>query len=136
MKRYALKGINDDQTECSVCGKVELKRVMWLVELDEEGNEISEPFFCGTTCGAKLMNQKISKIRTITANFDSTVDSIRRDLKLQKERELGYEEVYNEFKDIRGGANRRAHPAFDRALAIQKQAFDWANSQPVKVEIA
>jgi hypothetical protein len=64
MKRYALKGINDDQTECSVCGKVELKRVMWLVELDEEGNEISEPFFCGTTCGAKLMNQKISKIRT------------------------------------------------------------------------
>jgi hypothetical protein len=136
MKRYALKGINDDQTECSVCGKVELNRVMWLVELDEEGNEISEPFFCGTTCGAKLMNQKISKIRTITANFDSTVDSIRRDLKFQKERELGYEEVYNEFKDIRGWANRRAHPAFDRALAIQKQAFDWANSQPVKVEIA
>ena len=28
MKRYALKGINDEQHECSVCGRIELKRVV------------------------------------------------------------------------------------------------------------
>jgi len=70
-KRYGLKGINDEQHECSVCGKVELKRVMWLVELDDDGNEVGLPFHCGTTCGANLMNQKISKVRTAIKNLRS-----------------------------------------------------------------
>jgi hypothetical protein len=30
MKRYGLKGINDEETTCCVCGKIELRRVMWL----------------------------------------------------------------------------------------------------------
>ena len=54
-KRYALKGINDEETVCTICGRVELKRVMWLQELDSDGNEIGEAIHCGTTCGAHLL---------------------------------------------------------------------------------
>ena len=70
-KRYGLKGINDDQHECSVCGKIELKRVMWLVELDDDGNEVGEPFHCGTTCGANLMNRKLTIVNKTVKNLRS-----------------------------------------------------------------
>ena len=57
-RQYKLKGINDDHDTCEICGKTELKRVMWLVEVSEDGDEITEAFPAGLICGAKLLGIK------------------------------------------------------------------------------
>lgn len=54
-KQYKLRGINADHDTCEICGKTNLKKVMWLVELDPDGGELGQPFAAGTTCGAKLL---------------------------------------------------------------------------------
>lgn len=54
-QQYKLMGVNSDEDTCSCCGKTNLKRVMWLMELDEEGNANGEVFPMGTTCGQKKM---------------------------------------------------------------------------------
>lgn len=57
-KQYKLKGLNDDHDTCEICGKTNLKRVMWLVEINEDEEEIGEAFAAGTTCGAKKLGLK------------------------------------------------------------------------------
>jgi hypothetical protein len=54
---YTLKGCNDEETICARCGRTELNRVVWLAELDEDGNE-SKPEPYGTTCAARLLTPK------------------------------------------------------------------------------
>jgi hypothetical protein len=54
-RKYKLMGVNSDEDTCSCCGKTNLKRVMWLMECDEEGNANGEVFPMGTTCGSKKM---------------------------------------------------------------------------------
>jgi hypothetical protein len=54
-KQYKLKGINGDSDTCELCGKTNLKKVMWLAELDPDGNELGFVFAVGTTCGAKKL---------------------------------------------------------------------------------
>lgn len=49
-KLYKLVAINDDIDFCIACGKEELKRVMWLENLE---TGIIEHY--GTTCGARML---------------------------------------------------------------------------------
>jgi hypothetical protein len=53
--KYAVKGINDDVDTCEVCGKRGLKRVVWLVELSKEGEELGDPMPVGTDCAGRMM---------------------------------------------------------------------------------
>jgi hypothetical protein len=54
-RMYKLVGTNDDQDSCCCCGRSGLKRVMWLVPLDEDGNPAGEPEHYGTSCAAKML---------------------------------------------------------------------------------
>lgn len=54
---HKLKAINSDHDTCEICGKTNLKKVMWIAELDADGTEM-EPFAAGTTCGAKILGVK------------------------------------------------------------------------------
>lgn len=65
MGTWKLVGINDDSTECDVCGRIELKATMHLVA--EDGSELR----AGTSCGArklgtttKRMNDKVKAYRS------------------------------------------------------------------------
>lgn len=60
-KQYTLKGINDDVETCMQCGKTGLKRVMWLCELDGEGNETENIIHVGSVCGSKLLTGRKNK---------------------------------------------------------------------------
>jgi hypothetical protein len=135
MKRYTLKGINDDETTCAVCGKVELKQVMWLAELNEEGEEIGDAFHCGTTCGAKLMKRGISKVRTAVKSFGAKKklhlwkisDSYRRDEKRA---------ILNQLNDMNLWGNERYdHPLMSEYKAIEAEGKEWAAQQPFSLEI-
>lgn len=68
--RYGLKGINDERHICAVCGRTELKRVMWLVELDQDGGEVGEPFHVGTSCGAKLLGISDTAMNRVARSFN------------------------------------------------------------------
>lgn len=53
--KFRLVGINDDAHTCSCCGRDNLKRVIWLVPLDADGNPEGEAIPYGTSCGAKAL---------------------------------------------------------------------------------
>lgn len=63
--RYRYLGTDDAESTCSCCGKQNLKRVVWLVELDEDGNELGEPRHYGTTCAAHLLRGTCGKKPTV-----------------------------------------------------------------------
>ena len=54
MKKYRIVGINDDQDTCQCCGKTGLKRVVWMVPIDVDGNPEGEPECYGTSCAARI----------------------------------------------------------------------------------
>lgn len=135
MKRYALKGVNDDESVCVVCGKVELKRVMWLVELDADGNQTGEPFHCGTTCGARLLGYTQSKISTKVKRFASDVWQKRETIRRKMEVELGYEVQMSLIPVGITYAERTAHAAYIEAKRIRAEAKAWADAQEIVIEL-
>lgn len=136
MKRYALKGINDDQHECAVCGRVELKRVMWLAEIDAEGSEISEPFHCGTTCGAKLLGYTQPKMRTIAKNYDSMVAAKRFQMERSHPNQAIVSKLISELNDMQlFGKARIDHPKMKEILQLKKEAKEWADAQEIIITL-
>lgn len=133
-KRFSLKGINDEESVCSVCGKVELRRVMWLVELDADGGEIGEPFHCGTTCGAKLMGRKIAQVKKVVDNFAATLRNRRNDLFWSRVEELGRERILSQLTGLSFG-ERKIHPLWAELQRIEDEARTWADAQPITIEL-
>jgi len=135
-KRYALKGINDDATECSICGKVELQRVMWLVEIDADGNECGEAFNCGTTCGARMLKSTRSKLNTAIKNYQGKVAQMRYSLEARHPAYIKVQQIIKDWE--RQGMNytaRKATAEWDEMLRLSAEAKDWAAQQPVLVEL-
>lgn len=69
MSRYTFLGVNDERDFCECCGKVGLKRVVWI-----EDTETCEIRHYGTTCAtnpAKAFGHKtVSEIRSASANYE------------------------------------------------------------------
>ena len=136
MKRYALKGVNDDEHECSVCGRVELKRVMWLVALDADGNQEGEAFHCGTTCGAKLLGYTQAKLSTKVKRFEHEVYEQRQWLQYQYENERNVNGLFAELNKLELPYSERvAHPLYLQAKAISAAGKAWADSQEVLISL-
>lgn len=57
-KRYKYLGTNDHKNECNLCGKKDLKKVIWLEDTEEDF--ISH---YGVSCGAKLKAQSTKEFR-------------------------------------------------------------------------
>jgi hypothetical protein len=94
MKRYRIKGVNDDLDTCDLCGKTGLKKVAWLVELDAEGDEIGIAAPYGCCCAAKLLAQSTTplKSKTRSTQYAELENMRRRDVAwriTQKRQELG-----------------------------------------------
>lgn len=84
-KKYTLKGINNDSDTCEICGKVELKRVMWLAELDADGGETHNIIAAGTTCGAVALG--------LNGNYKS-VEEVVAAVEERGKREVSYNKAY------------------------------------------
>lgn len=54
-KKFKLIGTNDEADTCCCCGKSGLKRVVWLVPLDVDGNPEGEAEHYGTSCAARML---------------------------------------------------------------------------------
>lgn len=77
MTGWQVIGITDEQTECEVCGKVELKSTV-LLELGD-GSQL----YAGTTCAAR-------KLRTTTGKIRSAIDAyvIQREIERSRNRRV------------------------------------------------
>lgn len=87
---YRVKGINGDECTCACCGRNDLTKVVWLAELDADGNECEVAAY-GTDCAARLMTPKgargtarqlvnLTKALTFIAKYadsEYTLDQIR-----------------------------------------------------------
>lgn len=63
--KFKVYGINSDVDTCSECGKSNLKKVVWLMPLDSEGNELAaEPAPVGCDCAARMMGWSYSRQKT------------------------------------------------------------------------
>lgn len=133
-KRYALKGVNDEESVCMVCGKVELKRVMWLVALDADGDESDDPFHVGTTCGANLLGYKQSKINTAVKNFAGEASKRRYALELRKATELGENTILTQLRGL-SWKERTSHSLWAKLHEIKAVAKEWAEKQEISIEL-
>jgi hypothetical protein len=135
-KKYALKGVNDDCPECSVCGKDHLKKVMWLVELGRDGEALSDPFPCGTTCGAKLMGYTHSKVSTRVKNFDSEVALQRCYMKNAHPLTIGRDKLIKDLNKLGlMGAERWEHPIMNQVAALDKQIHEDVYSKEILIAL-
>lgn len=60
--KFKVYGVNDDTDTCEVCGKTNLKKVVWLMPLDEEGNELAAtPMPVGVDCAGRMLGWSFSR---------------------------------------------------------------------------
>ena len=105
---YQIKGINSDQETCDNCGKVNLKRVVWLESLNTDGNGTGEVIAVGTTCAAKLTgfdgnttNPEVWAQRK--AAFDKSQVELAKVRELARLQAIEFEQDILIFKDNRSG---------------------------------
>jgi hypothetical protein len=68
MKQYEYKGITDEETSCSCCGRVELKATIVLAVLDADGNATGEVTHFGRTCGARALGWNVKAVDVAVKN--------------------------------------------------------------------
>lgn len=136
VKKYGLKAINDEAETCSICGKVHLKRVMWIVELDQDGNPIGDVFNCGTTCGAKLLKITTAQIETKVKHFQTEVTRQRKQLQESHPAMVEAWQIVESWNE-RGltYAERKQTPEYAHRITLVAQAQEWANAQEIVVEL-
>lgn len=57
-------GMNDEQTECDACGRMELRGT--VVVVDEDGNEVGR---YGTTCASRVLGVKWTRTQVNTVEM-------------------------------------------------------------------
>lgn len=76
MNRYQFLGVNDDRDFCECCGKVDLKRVVWIEDL-EEGTIKHFGVVCAQNPAKAFGNKVSASIRSAATNFDRRVRESR-----------------------------------------------------------
>lgn len=134
MKRYALKGVNDDESVCAVCGKVELKRVMWLVEINADGVECGDVFPVGVVCGAKMLRLTTSKVSTKANSFAAYAKRVREGMMYSHPSWKERERLLKENAGI-PFVKRVESGLLQKLTLLSTEARLWADSQPVLMQL-
>jgi hypothetical protein len=136
-KAYALKGVNDDECTCSYCGKVNLSQVMWLTELDEEGQPVGEVFNVGTTCGKKLLKVTQSKINTMVKNFGLRVWEKQQELMAQHPLQQKIYDLQNELDSLGrlDYEERMNHPLMLEIHTTRRTLKQWIEAQEILIPV-
>lgn len=134
-KKYAYKGTNNDTENCEICGRNDLKKVMWLIELDPDGGELGEAFAAGTTCGAKLLGytqKDFNKaIKTASENMENKKRFVYHNHPLMKEAK----EIRKDLQKTLSGRELRKSPEFIRTKEMMNQAREKAYNQNYTIQL-
>jgi hypothetical protein len=134
-KKYAYKGTNSDKESCDVCGRTGLKKVIWLAELDVDGNELGHVIAAGTTCGATLLGYS-------QKNFTKAIKSANQILEQKKSAAYHNHPLNKEAWKIRkelqktlSGRALRKSAEFIRTKEMMRQARNEAYNQDFTITI-
>lgn len=77
---YRVLGSNDDETECWLCGRQDLKKTVVLEELDGEGNGTGRTVRYGVDCAARAAGWTQADVRkAVTAADDNARQAAQRE---------------------------------------------------------
>jgi hypothetical protein len=62
MKAFRVGGTTDQFTNCELCGRAELKGTVQMIELDADGNAVTDHYY-GTGCAAKAAGWTQKKVQ-------------------------------------------------------------------------
>lgn len=76
MSRYQFLGVNDDRDFCECCGKIDLKRVVWIEDL-EEGTIKHFGSVCAQNPAKAFGNKVAAAVRSATTTYERRVRDSR-----------------------------------------------------------
>jgi len=136
MKKYTLLAVNDDSQECTICGRTELKKVMWLCELDTDGNKTENIFQCGTTCGAKVLKTSVAKFKTRVKNFASKVYCKKYDAKQSHPNTQKMNDILTAFEKLGlSYPERKSHSLMIEFDQLRDERWEEVSAMVFTVEI-
>ena len=95
MHRYRLLGVNQDQDTCSHCGKQNLKKVVWLQAIDQDGSEVGGPEPVGANCAARMLRYVHGRTADTVLRRAEEIDYQRQRQELLRVHEVGPERSVN-----------------------------------------
>lgn len=123
MQRYRILGTNQDQDSCECCGKTGLKKVVWLSELDADGNTTGKPLAVGCNCAAKLARIPTGRVERLATDADETA----RKAELAKVHEVGFDRSVCTWIIEAVGNNGGTMTALGFANGLKSVVEPWAN---------
>lgn len=127
-KRYKIVAVNDEQDVCTICGKTNLKRVAWIVELDADGNAIGDAQAVGMDCAGRMMGWSSAKTRKqidLQSDFEKLVEKLNRLVE-----KFGKEQVIDYVRRLHWHRIGKVYPTVDSMSLI-----NWVDEQAVIVKI-
>jgi len=100
--RYRYLATSDEGDACHCCGRPDLKRYVWLVELDEDGNALGDGDPYGTTCAAHLLRGTCGKKPSVGEAkkiIDTAADEEK--VRLRREFDRNYEQARDAMRHAR-----------------------------------
>lgn len=128
-KKYAFMGCNDDASFCSVCGKKELKRVVWLCNCDGDGQPDGYAFPVGTSCAARMLGWHNP---TSTSTKNKVLEEAKKALRARRQKFI---DDYSETAVVTGitrGFNKFNCP--NAIIIINGEDFEIAGRGPYGAE--
>lgn len=100
--RYRYLATSDEGDACHCCGRTNLKRYVWLAELDEDGNALGDGDPYGTTCAAHLLRGSCGKKPSVgEAKKIIDVAADEEKARLRREFDRNYEQASDALRHLR-----------------------------------
>lgn len=80
-RAFRILGTTDEVDACDCCGKTGLKSTVAVVELDADGNDVSDTLYFGCTCAARAAAREVKEIRREAHAADRAREQAERDAK-------------------------------------------------------
>ena len=131
MTTWKVKGTNDDSDTCELCGKHPIKRVVWMAQLDADGNE-GQVQAIGRCCAAKLLKISTAAVQRLAERADQDA----KDAELKTVYEVGPERSVATWAIEAIGGNGGSVELIGFANGLRSLVYPWAENRWPNREIA
>ena len=138
MSSYRLVSINDDEDTCARCGRTNLAKVVWLAELDGDGN-IGDVRPYGVDCAARLLHKPQKAVAALVESFDHRKERAIAQIRATHPNTSERDELAAAIAFLRARgrslAKIQASPQYCRWQRLTEEAQAWAEAQFKGIEV-
>ena len=127
---WKVKGVNDDTDTCELCGKTNLKRVVWMAPLSSDGEEGGVQAI-GRCCAAKLLRTTTTQVQRMAEQADANA----KEAELRQVHEIGEVRSVCPWVIERIGSNGGTITLLGCANGLRPLVEKWAASRFANCEI-